>query len=103
MRRILIELARHKQSIKRGGERVRVDLDGIAPVEEAPSENLLALDEALSELEQHDAQAAELVKLRYFGGLRHQEAAGIMGIERRQADRLWAVARTWLYSRLDGQ
>ena len=80
---------------------MRIDLDGIEPVEEAASENLLALDEALNELEQHDAQAAELVKLRYFAGLRHQEAAEALGIERRQADRLWAVARTWLYNRIN--
>ena len=61
MRRILIELARHKQSIKQGGARVRIDLDAIESVEEAASENLLALDEALGELEQHDAQAASLM------------------------------------------
>ena len=61
---------------------------------------MLALDEALDELEQHDAQAAGLVKLRYFAGLSHQQAAAALGVSRRVADRLWAVAKAWLYQRL---
>jgi DNA-directed RNA polymerase specialized sigma24 family protein len=61
---------------------------------------LLALDDALDELERHDSQAAALVKLRYFAGLGHQEAAEALGIGRRAADRLWALARAWLYQRL---
>ena len=65
-----------------------------------PDDDLLALDEALHELEQHDAQTAELVKLRYFSGLSHQQAAEALGITRRVADRLWAVAKAWLYQRL---
>jgi DNA-directed RNA polymerase specialized sigma24 family protein len=51
-------------------------------------------------LEKHDAQAAQLVKLRYFAGLKHQEAAEVLGIGRRAADRLWTVARTWLYQQI---
>jgi DNA-directed RNA polymerase specialized sigma24 family protein len=62
--------------------------------------DLLDLDEALSELERHDAPAARLVKLRYFAGLSHQEAAEALGVGRRAADRLWALARAWLYQRL---
>ena len=65
-----------------------------------PDDDLLALDEALHELEQHDAQTAQLVKLRYFSGLGHQQAAEALGITRRVADRLWAVAKAWLYQRL---
>jgi RNA polymerase sigma factor (TIGR02999 family) len=98
MRRILVERARHKASLKAGGNRLRTPLDRI---EEAAGsdqpDQLLALDEALGELESHDAQAAELVKLRYFAGLTHQQAAESLGIGRRAADRLWALARAWLY------
>src|SRR5947209_573696 len=67
----------------------------------APGDDRLALDEALSELERHDEPAARLVKLRYFAGLSHQEAAAAMDISRGAADRLWALARAWLYRRLN--
>jgi len=100
MRRILVESARRKQAEKHGGGRRRVDLpeDVAAPV--GPSDDLLALDEAVSRLERHDPDAARLVKLRYFAGLAHQDAAEAMGISRGAADRLWALARTWLFRQL---
>lgn len=100
MRRILVEQARRKQSEKHGGGLVRVELP--AELEDAPSrgEDLIALDEALSRLEGHDANAARLVKLRYFAGLSHQEAAETLGISRGAADRLWALARAWLLRQL---
>jgi RNA polymerase sigma factor (TIGR02999 family) len=100
MRRILVENARRKAAAKRGGGQHRVAFDETAPVAEEPPEQLLALDEALAELEQHDAQAARLVKLRYFAGLTHQQAAEVLGVTRRAADRLWALARAWLHQRL---
>ena len=100
MRRILVERARQKAAARHGGGLRRVGLDEVDPAAPTPDEDLLALDEALGELEQHDAQAARLVKLRYFAGLTHQEAAGVMGIGRRAADRLWALARAWLYQRV---
>ena len=101
MRRILVDNARRKGSLRYGGGRQRVRLTGSgASALEGPSDDLVALDEALTELQQHDPQVAELVKLRYFGGLRHQEAAAVLGIGRRAADRLWASARAWLYQRL---
>ena len=100
MRRILVERARQRASLKHGGACQRVDLHDLDPVAPKRPEALLALDEALAELERHDAQAAELVKLRYFGGLAHQQAAEALGITRRAADRLWALARAWLYQRL---
>lgn len=98
MRRILVDHARARQAQKRGGERRRVELDDAA----SPTrpEELLALDEALTELEGHDATAAELVKLRFFSGLGHGEAAETLGLSRRQADGLWALARAWLHRRL---
>ena len=100
MRRILIERARHKATDKRGGGTRRLDLEHLTlGCEDRPAE-LLALDESLGELEHHDPQIARLVKLRYFAGLSHQEAALALGITRRAADRLWAVARAWLYQRL---
>lgn len=100
MRRILIERARKKQSVKYGGERKRINLDAVTLGVESPADDILALDEALRELEGHDRQAADLVKLRFFGGLGHQEAARVLGIGRRTADRHWVVARAWLYDRL---
>jgi RNA polymerase sigma factor (TIGR02999 family) len=100
MRRILVERARHKAALKRGGKIQRLELDELSLPCDDRSAELLALDEALSELERHDPQAAQLVKLRYFAGLGHQEAAGALGIGRRAADRLWALARAWLYRRM---
>jgi DNA-directed RNA polymerase specialized sigma24 family protein len=64
---------------------------------------LLALDDALTEFERHDPQAARLVKLRYFAGLSHQQAAEAIGVTRRAADRLWVLAKAWLYQRLSGE
>ena len=96
MRRILVERARRKRSRKRGGGRARAELyeaDLASP--EAPDE-VLAVDEALARLAEADAQAAELVKLRYFAGLSIPEAARVLNIGARSADRLWAYARAWL-------
>jgi RNA polymerase sigma factor (TIGR02999 family) len=103
MRRILVEHARHKQTLKHGGGRQRVELGDKLPLIAAPCVNvdeLLAIDEALNDLEQHDAQAARLVKLRFFAGLSHQEAADALEISRRAADRLWILAKAWLYQRI---
>lgn len=100
MRRILVERARGKARLKRGGDVQRVELIESAIVVDDQSQDLLAIDEALKELEEHHGQAAELVKLRYFVGMKHQEAADCLGISRRAADRLWMLARTWLFKRL---
>ena len=100
MRRILVENARRKHRLKRGGDRQRVGLRQIVAMSDVPSEDLLALDEALDLLAAEDGQKAELVKLRYFAGLSVQEAARCLGISRATADRYWAYARAWLYDRL---
>jgi RNA polymerase sigma factor (TIGR02999 family) len=100
MRRILVDQTRRKRTDKRGGGRLRVDLPEDLAVPEARSDDLLALDEALTRLERHDADAARLVKLRYFAGLSHQEAAEALSISRGAADRLWALARAWLFRQL---
>ena len=104
-RRILIDRARQKATAKHGGQRRRLDLDHLSIDDGAAqtNEELLALDEALTELERHDPQAAQLVKLRYFAGLKHQDAAEAMGIGRRAADRMWALARAWLFQRLQDE
>ncbi len=101
MRRILVDAARRRQSLRRGGEFTRKPLTSlVADANPLCEGQLLDLDEALHELETHDQQAAQLIKLRYFGGLRHQEAARILGLSRREADRVWLMGRTWLFRRL---
>jgi RNA polymerase sigma factor (TIGR02999 family) len=97
MRRILIERARRKQRLKRGGQLQRVEFDGVEIPGLPPDEELLALDEALRQLTQVDPAAANLVKLRFFVGLSHGQAAELLGVSRRTADRTWAFARAWLY------
>jgi RNA polymerase sigma factor (TIGR02999 family) len=102
MRRILVESARQKASLKRGGDRDRRDLvDGLLAAPE-PREDLVALDAALTKLAETDKQAAELVQLRYFAGLPLREVAEILGISPRTADRLWAFARAWLHQEIGG-
>jgi RNA polymerase sigma factor (TIGR02999 family) len=100
MRRILVERARQKGTLKRGGDGHRIDFEQLTLAVDDPSCDLLALDEALGELERNDAPAAQLVKLRFFTGLTHQQAADALGITRRSADRLWTLARAWLYQRM---
>jgi RNA polymerase sigma factor (TIGR02999 family) len=98
MRRVLVDHARAKRAEKRGGDRKRVSLlDLASPSRDA---DLLALDEALSDLGRHDPVAAEFVKLRYFSGCSHSEAGATLGLSRRQADGLWALARAWLFDHL---
>jgi RNA polymerase sigma factor (TIGR02999 family) len=102
MRRILVENARRKGSLKRGGGR-RVDLDEAAPFSPDRPEDLIALNDALDQLAAEDPVKAELVKLRFFAGLSVQEAADALGVSRATADRYWAYARAWLYCALSGQ
>ena len=97
MRRILVESARRHASLKRGGEANRVELNEHLLVCEEQTFDLLSLDEALRKLAEHDPEAGRLVELRFFAGLGHQEAAESMGLSRRAADRLWALARAWLF------
>ena len=95
MRRILIERARHKMTKKRGGEFERIELNE-ADFLTMTCDDLLGLDEALSQLEVHDARKAELVKLRFFVGLTIQEAANTLGVSTSTAEYDWAYARSWL-------
>jgi RNA polymerase sigma factor (TIGR02999 family) len=100
MRRILVDRAREKQCLKRGGGWRRVDLDHLAAVGDTCEEDLLALDEVLGRLAQENKSCAELVKLRFFAGLTLKEAAAGLGLPRRTANRYWAYARAWLYEAL---
>jgi RNA polymerase sigma factor (TIGR02999 family) len=101
MRRILIDRARDRKRLKRGGRRVRHHLNIEAIIgESAPPDDLLDLDAALNHLTSIDAQAASLVKLRLFAGLTVEEAAAALGVSRRTAERDWTFARTWLYGQL---
>ncbi len=96
MRRILVENARRKRRLRHGGDLARQDLDPDQVVAPEPSDQLLAVDEAVDRLAQTDPTAAELVKLRYFAGLSIPQAADVLGMSPRSADRLWAYARAWL-------
>jgi RNA polymerase sigma factor (TIGR02999 family) len=100
MRRILVDRARDRRRLKRGGGLGRVDLDlGSVPVDGA-GDDLIDLDEALTDLGREDLLCARLVALRFFAGLTQAEAAEALGLARRTADRHWAYARAWLYERL---
>ena len=100
MRRILVDNAHRKNTLKRGGDRKRVDLEDANLAENQPTEDVIALDDALRDLESQEAQTAELVKLRYFAGFTNRQAAELLGISRRKADSLWAFAKVWLYERM---
>jgi RNA polymerase sigma factor (TIGR02999 family) len=100
MRRILVDRARRKASVKHGGGMRRIEMDAELISDEGRAAELLALNDALAELEGHDSQAAQVVKLRYFAGLSLQETADVMQICRRTADRHWALAKAWLYRQL---
>lgn len=103
MRRILIDNARRKRSLKGGGERARVELADVEPaIEPAEETDLLALDEALTRLEQKDPRQAQVVKLRFFAGLTIEETARALGISASTADNDWAYARAWLRLEMDG-
>jgi RNA polymerase sigma factor (TIGR02999 family) len=100
MRRILINAARDKKRLKRGGDRCRLDLDQVDVAASADDEQLIDLDEALEALAAADGRAADLVKLMFFGGLTLPESAALLGMAQRTAEREWAYARAWLYDRM---
>ena len=102
MRRILIEKARKRGRLKRGGGMRRFELNELDLATPPPDDDLLALDDALAKLEQVDMIKGELVKLRFFGGLTEDQAARALGISRATAARYWTFARAWLYRELTG-
>jgi RNA polymerase sigma factor (TIGR02999 family) len=100
MRRILVDIARRKQTVRHGGQRQRVPLHDHHRITQSP-DDLLALDEALSRLAAEEPAKAELVKLRFFAGMSIPEAANALGISVASAERWWAYARTWLFADLE--
>ena len=100
MRRILIENARRKQRLKRGGGQRRIDLNNLELSIETPSDDLIALDIALAKLAKKDKIEADLVKLLYFAGLTMKQSASILELSERTATRYWAHARAWLYRQI---
>jgi RNA polymerase sigma factor (TIGR02999 family) len=100
MRRILIENARRKKRIKHGGDRERLDIELANLPTRMSSEQLLELEEALDNLQQHDPVKARLVTLRYFGGMTIEQAAEVLNISRVTAHRYWTNARAWLHRQM---
>ena len=96
MRRILVEEARKRVSLKRGGAHQRVALEESHWIDPGRAEELIAMDEALDRLADQDPETAELIKLRFHVGLTGREAAGVLGVSPRKADQMWAYARAWL-------
>ena len=101
MRMILVDRARRKGRLKRGGQRQRIPLDAVHVALDTPPDDLLALNDAMERLGIEYPDCAELVKLRFFAGLAQGEAAAALGIPRRTADRHWAFARAWLFQQLN--
>ena len=102
MRRILVERARHKHSLKAGGDRQRVELVDLALASAGPNFDVLALSDALDKLERQNLRMAQLVKLRFFAGLTIEQAAESLGISASTADSDWAYARAWLRLEMEG-
>jgi RNA polymerase sigma factor (TIGR02999 family) len=103
MRRILIETARRKRALRRGGGQQRMDIEQVEIAAPVPEDELIALDEALEKFTAVDRQKAELVKLRYFAGLTTNEAAELLNISVPTADRWWAYARAWLFKEISAR
>lgn len=103
MRRILIERARHKSRIKRGGGQVRLDIENLELAETTPDDKILLVDEALARLKLEDPELERIVVMKFFGGLSNEEVAESLGIAKRSLDRQWAYARTWLFREIREQ
>ncbi len=103
MRRILVESARRRHSLRRGGDRQQIDIIHVEPAAPRLSEDVVALNDALEKLEQKDRVKAELVKLRYFAGLTMEQAAEALSISPATAHRYWNYARVWLHQEISGK
>lgn len=103
MRRILIENARRKSRLKRGGDQVRVDFDSVEVAATTPDEKVLLIDEALERLRLEDPEKAQIVVLKFFGGRSNQEVAQALGVTERTVERHWAYARAWLFQNIRAQ
>jgi RNA polymerase sigma factor (TIGR02999 family) len=100
MRHILVDRARRKAAIRHGGDQVRMPLEELMIAGQADSDHVIAVHDALARLAAHDAAAAELVQLRFFGGFTFEQAAELLGMSERTAKRQWAYARAWLFEEI---
>jgi RNA polymerase sigma factor (TIGR02999 family) len=103
MRRILIEKARGRSRLKRGGEQVRLDIEQIELAATIPEEKVLLIDDALERFQSQDSEKARVVVLKFFGGLTNQEVAESMGVTERTVERHWAYAKAWLFQSIRAQ
>jgi RNA polymerase sigma factor (TIGR02999 family) len=103
MRRILIENARRKFRLKRGGNQVRLDIDQLELAATTPDEKVLLIDEALERLQAEDPEKARVVVLKFFGGYTNQEVAENLGVTERTVERHWAYAKAWLFQMIRAQ
>jgi RNA polymerase sigma factor (TIGR02999 family) len=103
MRRILIENARRKSALKRGGDLARVDLEGLELAAAPPDDKILLINEALEKLQAEDPEKARIVVMKFFGGLTNQEVAEAMGVNERTIERQWAFAKAWMYETIKSQ
>jgi RNA polymerase sigma factor (TIGR02999 family) len=97
MRRILIENARRKSALKRGGDLARVDIDGLSLAATTPDDKILLIEEALQKLQAESPDKARIVVLKFYGGLTNQQVAENLGVNERTVERQWAFAKAWLY------
>jgi RNA polymerase sigma factor (TIGR02999 family) len=100
MRHILVDRARRKAAVRHGGGQARLELDDVLIASDATDENVIVVNDALERLAAHDPAAAELVKLRFFGGFTFAQAAELLDISERTAKRLWTYARAWLFDEI---
>jgi RNA polymerase sigma factor (TIGR02999 family) len=103
MRRILVENARRKSRLKRGGGQIRLDIEGLDLEATTPDDKILLMDEALELLKAHDSEKARIVVLKFFGGLTNQEVAENLGVSERTVERQWAYAKAWLFRNIQMQ
>jgi RNA polymerase sigma factor (TIGR02999 family) len=103
MRRILIENARRKSRLKRGGGQARLSAEELELAATTPDEKVLLIDEALERLKSEDPESEHIVVLKFFGGLTNQEVAETLGITERTVERHWAYAKAWLFQHIRGQ
>jgi RNA polymerase sigma factor (TIGR02999 family) len=103
MRRILIETARRKSRLKRGGGQMRLDIEGLELAAATPDDRVLLIDDALEQLKAEDPERGRIVMLKFFGGLTNQEVAEILEVTERTVERQWAYAKAWLFQTIKSQ
>jgi RNA polymerase sigma factor (TIGR02999 family) len=103
MRRVLVENARHKSRLKRGGGQIKLDIDDLDLSAATPNDKVLLIDEALEQLRTEDPEKARLVVMKFFGGMTNQEVAENLGVTERTVERQWAYAKAWLFREIQDQ